>query len=70
MASSSLMVLYLASTTGSAACYSVANPTVQQLHSADIKVSTCHQSPLVATYHYIAVIVEKKHLKQLEQKKI
>ncbi len=64
------MVLYLASTSGSAACYSVANPTVQQLHSAHIKVPTCHQSPLVAAYHYIAVIVEKKNLKQLEQKKI
>jgi hypothetical protein len=42
---------------------------LQQLHSAYIKVSTCHQSPLVATYHCIAVIVEK-NLKQLEQKKI
>jgi len=70
MASSSLMVLYLAPTSGSAACYSVANPTVQQFHSVHSKVSTHHQSPIVATYHDIAVIFEKKNLKQLEQKKI
>jgi hypothetical protein len=34
------------------------------------KVATHHQSPIVATYHDIAVIFEKKDLKQLEQKKI
>ncbi len=69
MASSSFMVLYLAPTSGLAACYSVANPTVQQFHSVHSKVSTHHQSPIVATYHDIAVIFEKKNLKQLEQKK-
>jgi hypothetical protein len=38
----------------------VANPTVQQFHSVDSKVSTHHQSPIVATYHDIAIIFEKK----------
>ncbi len=64
------MVLYLAPMSGSAACYSVANPTVQQFHSVYSKVSTHHQSPIVATYYDIAVTLEEKNLKKLEQEKI